>query len=276
MTAISFDPEEIDILRSLLEAQLRQARMEQNMTMSILAIQNLADEIRRLVAQFEGFSKSSKLEPVGAKEPTTQSSTQEAQSMSWVFNMFHTVLQKLDAILAEFDSINKKLDTVITNQQAERQELGAIEAQQQLDSAGIALILKYLTPPLPVALIITFTGGSAEMAKPKSGKLKFNVLDNGHATATLTPVDAVGIATTLPAGSGVPTWASSDPGVVLTPAADGMTCDVAPASPPVLVTGAVITATCVLADGTSITGSNSADPINIVAGPAGSFVVSVA
>lgn len=112
------------------------------------------------------------------------------------------------------------------------------------------------------------------MANPVKASVDFRLVDNGSATATLTPVDTVGLATTLPAGTSTPTWTSSDPGVVVTAAADGLSAQVTPATPPVLVTGAVITATATLpnnADGSAgatITGSGT--PIDVVAGgPAG-------
>jgi hypothetical protein len=94
--------------------------------------------------------------------------------------------------------------------------------------------------------------------------LDFQILDSGSATATLTPVDAEGFTTTLPDGTPIPSWVSSDPGVVVTPAADGMTATLAPSTPPVLVTGVTISASTTLAGGTVITGTSS--PIDVVVG----------
>lgn len=94
--------------------------------------------------------------------------------------------------------------------------------------------------------------------------IDFQLFDNGQAVASLTPVDAAGLETTLPAGSSVPVWTSSDPGVVVSPSTDGLSAIVTPAQPPVLVQNAVLTATSTLPDGTVITGTS--DPIDVVAG----------
>ena len=56
--------------------------------------------------------------------------------------------------------------------------------------------------------------------------------DSGTGTATLNFVDAAGLAATLPAGT-VPVWTASDPAMVLTPAASGLTSTFGPATPPV-------------------------------------------
>ena len=110
------------------------------------------------------------------------------------------------------------------------------------------------------------------MAKAVKAAVDFILKDNGTATATLTPIDAAGLATRLPDGAGVPVWTSSDAGVVVTAAADGLSAVVTPATPPVLVTGAVITATSTLADGvTTLTGSG--DPIDVVASDAVGFAI---
>ena len=110
------------------------------------------------------------------------------------------------------------------------------------------------------------------------GKVKLDVLDNGTATATATAQDAAGLPATLPTGSGAPAWTSSDPGVTVTPVATdatGLTATVAPAVPPVLVTGFTISVSCLLADGvTTISGVSSAN--NIVAGGPTGFQVAVA
>lgn len=110
------------------------------------------------------------------------------------------------------------------------------------------------------------------MAKAVKATVDFQLKDNGTATATLTPIDAAGLSTSMPAGASVPVWASSDPGVVVTAAADGLSAQVAPATPPVLVTGAVITATATLADGTT-TISGQGDPIDVVASDAVGFAI---
>lgn len=102
----------------------------------------------------------------------------------------------------------------------------------------------------------------------------FQLLDNGTALLTATPVDAAGFPATLPAGTAAATWASSNAGLTITPVATdptGLTATAAPAVPPVLLTGAVCTISVVLASGSTITGSGA--PIDVVSGPAGSFTV---
>jgi hypothetical protein len=105
--------------------------------------------------------------------------------------------------------------------------------------------------------------------KVKDAGVDFVLLDNGKATATLTPVDSVGNPTTLPAGTPPPVWASSDPAVTVTPAADGLSAALAPSGS--LATGVVITATATLPDGTVITGTG--DPIDVVPGTVSAFKI---
>jgi hypothetical protein len=145
--------------------------------------------------------------------------------------------------------------------------LTAIRDGLTATDAEVGKILEILTPPPPVAFRVTLTEGEDHMAKAVNATMDFQLLDNGSATATLTPIDSVGEPTTLPAGV-VPAWSSSDPAVVVVPAADGMSAALAPASPPVLATGVVITASATLPSGAAITGSGN--PIDVVAGgPAG-------
>jgi hypothetical protein len=96
--------------------------------------------------------------------------------------------------------------------------------------------------------------------------LDFQLPDTGTGTATLTPVDAKGNPTTLPAGTSVPTWTSSNVAITVTPAADGMSATLTPTA---LATGVIIAASATLPNGTTITGQG--DPIDVVAGPAAGF-----
>jgi hypothetical protein len=122
--------------------------------------------------------------------------------------------------------------------------------------------------------------GEIDMAaKAKTIKFKVSILDNGTAQGTITGiVDAAGLPTTFDDGT-VPTWVCStqggaqDPSIVLTPAADGMSCVVAPSTPPALVSGDVLTVTAVGPVMGTLTGTYRL--VNVVAGPANSFVVSV-
>jgi hypothetical protein len=161
----------------------------------------------------------------------------------------------------------------------------AVESNQQMSliAAHLSAIVVLLTPPPPTHFTIELTEGDTTMAsKATKGKLKLNILDNGTATATLTLIDAAGLPTQLPAGSTVTgPWASSDPGVVVTPDATDLVAAVAPATPPVLVTGAVITAGPLVmtnADDTTVNlgSASTTDPINVVAGGPAGFKITVA
>lgn len=107
------------------------------------------------------------------------------------------------------------------------------------------------------------------------GSVDFVLHDNGNATATLTPDDAAGLDTVLPAGSSVPSWTPSDPtAITVAPSADGLTCLVTPASPAKLATAVTIAVACTLPDGTVITGTS--DPIDVVAGGPVGFKIALA
>jgi hypothetical protein len=100
------------------------------------------------------------------------------------------------------------------------------------------------------------------------GSVDFSILSNGQAIATLAPVDAAGLETTLPEGTSVPAWTASDPGVVISVSEDGLQALVTPSQPPVLVQDCKLTVTATLPDSTVITGES--ENIDIIAGgPAG-------
>jgi hypothetical protein len=166
------------------------------------------------------------------------------------------------------------LETILTaifglRQGQSDQNLNIAEIQSALtqQSETLQTILGFLQPPRPVALEITFEGESI-MAKRKA-TVDFQLLDNGTATATLTPVDAAGNPTTMPAGATVPAWTSSSPGIAITAAADGMSATLTPTG---LGTGIIISANSTLSDGvTTLTGSGN--PIDVVAGSASAFAI---
>lgn len=137
------------------------------------------------------------------------------------------------------------------------------------------------TPPLPpvgfkVSIVSIKTNEKGEMTMGAvKATVDFQLLDNGTAQLTASPVDAAGLAATLPAGTPAASWASSDPGVVITPVASdptGLTAIAAPATPPVLVTGAVPTVSVTLPGAASpISGTGA--PIDVVAGGPTGFTV---
>jgi len=119
------------------------------------------------------------------------------------------------------------------------------------------------------------------LSKSSRGKMKLDIHGDGTATASVTFQDSTGLPASLPAGATLSNpFTSSDPGIVVEPASDGMSALLKPSTPPVLVTGAIITAgpaTITLADGSTISipaADNSSDPLNVVAGgPAGMKIV---
>ena len=208
----------------------------------------------------------------------------KVQEIAGRLNQLVTILAQLSTISNELDVLSANLESIgavlaaltttagiITTTADDTKEsvaqntvlLTAIRDGLTATDAEVGKILEILTPPPPVAFRVTLTEGEDHMAKAVNATMDFQLLDNGSATATLTPIDSVGEPTTLPAGV-VPAWSSSDPAVVVVPAADGMSAALAPASPPVLATGVVITASATLPSGAVITGSG--DPIDVVAG----------
>jgi hypothetical protein len=144
-------------------------------------------------------------------------------------------------------------------------------------------ILFYLTLPVRLQLTLTKTSESAQekgdndMGAAKKGKFKLVLVDSGKGgVATLTPVDAAGLATSLTAGTTAPVITSSDPtAIVVDQSADpsGLTATFKPATPPKLATGVTLTATATDPSGAALTGVSEA--ISVTAGPAGSFVMAV-
>ncbi len=131
--------------------------------------------------------------------------------------------------------------------------------------ALLVRICDLLTPPAPVRFRITW---SSEMPKVTSATVDFTINENGTGTATLTPVDANGNDTTMPAGASVPAWVSSDPDISVAATVDGLSATVTAGTTP--TTGATISVSSTLADGSTISGMS--DPIDVVAAPPGAAV----
>lgn len=200
--------------------------------------------------------------------------------MGWYADIERTILRLLRQIVRETD----KIPEIISGQQALQNSVNDLRTDVD-EGFGILndkldKIIGYLIPPPPVKFIVSITSNQPltkeqQMAKVRKATVDFQLLDNGTATLTATPVDSVGIPTTLPAGSGAGVWTSSNPGLVVTVNpndASGLTATVAPAQPPALLTGAVCTISVLLPDGvTTITGNS--DPIDIIAGGATGFTV---
>lgn len=168
------------------------------------------------------------------------------------------------------EKINKLLTELIADQKV------LISINERIE-ANTQMLLAILTPAPPAKFIITYrtdlnSTGEQQHMSALTATLDFDLLDSGTATATLTVVDAAGLTTTLPAGTPVPTWVTSSPAIVLTPAPDGMSAAISPSTPPVLATGVVITVTTTLATGTVITGTGQ--PIDVIGGGPTGFLIS--
>jgi hypothetical protein len=179
---------------------------------------------------------------------------------------------QLSELVAKVDAITAKVD--------------ALAKTQTILEAQLVQILALVAPPLPTQFVLTLTSNSpTEGEPPMAGKMKqaidFQLLDNGTAKATLTTVDAAGEPAVIPSTStlAAPAWSSSSPGLVITPAADGLSATIAPSVPPVLVTDAIITvgpATLTDASGnvTTIAGVSS-EGIDVIAGGPSGFQISL-
>ena len=118
------------------------------------------------------------------------------------------------------------------------------------------------------------------MAKANKVSPAITINDNGTATISNTFYDADGIATTAPAGL-VLSYAEGDTSgsFTVTPSADTLSCVVAVVQPPPqpLAQGMTFNVTCAsgLAGQTASITVVSDPPLDVVAGPAGSFVAAV-
>jgi len=156
------------------------------------------------------------------------------------------------------------------------------EVKALRDKIDVLVGLEIPAPAVRFAVAVTAVAtqlkGGTTMAVKKAA-VDFQLLDDGTARLTATALDKKGLATKLPDGI-VASWKSSAPGLVITQdlVADptGLTATAAPSDPPVLVTGAIPTVSAdnvPQEDGTTATITGDGNPIDIVAGPAGTFVV---
>jgi hypothetical protein len=218
---------------------------------------------------------------------------------SWIASSLLQIREGLFGPVGLGSNISSQLDQILAavelNQRTQRKILADFEALQnefQTLQNQVQQIIAFLTPPPPVAFLLTISAGTPEGEALNRERLKsqgeyfmagnvtraaldFQLLDNGTALATATPIDAAGLPTTLPAGSGTPVWASSAPSVVVTPVATdptGLSATVTPSTPPVLATAVQVSVTAALASGSSITGT---DLVDVVAGGPTGFSVAM-
>jgi hypothetical protein len=157
---------------------------------------------------------------------------------------------------------------------ADTQLQSRIVAELSRIDADLRRVLSLLSPPIQATMTLTINPQGESMSdKPKAVKatLDLQLPDSGTGTASLAFVDAAGLPATLPSGT-IPVWSSSNPAIVVTPAADGLSAQFGPSTPPVLATGVVITAVTTLPSGTVITATGQ--PIDVVGGgPTGATMV---
>jgi len=163
--------------------------------------------------------------------------------------------------------------------------LGTGNEQRAQQSAQLNQIILLLTPPLPASMELTITNNQGEtimaLSKSSRGKMKLDIHGDGTATASVSFQDNTGLPASLPAGATLSNpFSSSDAGIVVTPASDGMSATLAPTVPPQLVTGAVITAgpaVITLSDGSTINiDAVQSEPLNVVAGAPGKMKIVLA
>lgn len=152
------------------------------------------------------------------------------------------------------------------------------------------ILLELLTPPPPppnpavgfrielhrelLSTTNTTPQGETLTTMPNlKASIDFQLKDDGSAVAVLTPFDKLGLDTAFDPGA-VASFTSSDPNVVADLNADNLSATVHPATPPVLVTGVVITVSVKLVDG-SVLGPVSSDPIDVVPDVAVGFKIAL-
>jgi len=174
----------------------------------------------------------------------------------------------------QFKALLRRLDHIEESQAHLLAGQKRLIVEQNEVLLNTAKILDLLTPAPVAGIQITIEEETSMKQKVRTSGVDFQLLDSGKALATISFVDAGGLPTTVQTGATIATvWTSSDPGVVVVGRADGLNADVSPATPPVLVTGAVVSASTTITntDG-SIIGPLAAqgNPIDVVAGgPAG-------
>jgi hypothetical protein len=173
----------------------------------------------------------------------------------------------------QFKALLRRLDHIEESQAHLLAGQKRLIVEQNEVLLNTAKLLDLLTPAPVAGIQITIEDTDVKQ-KVKTSGVDFQLLDSGKALATVGFVDAAGLPTTPQSGASIATvWTSSDPGAVVVGRTDGLNADVSPAVPPVLVTGAVISASTTITnpDGTTIGPlAASGNPIDVVAGgPAG-------
>jgi hypothetical protein len=165
------------------------------------------------------------------------------------------------------------------------QQILNIDTQNQVILKQILAIISP-SPATHFTATIVAEGNKLMTKKSATASADISINDNGTATITLNFLDADGVATSVPAGV-TPTYGPASDAAAdgtgssftLTPSADGLSCAVAVVQPPPqpLHTGVTFTVTVPsgLAGQTSPQSVQTDPPLDVVAGPANSFVAAV-
>jgi hypothetical protein len=183
-------------------------------------------------------------------------------------------------LIRQLNQIEQDIECVKRQQGQIQDDFASIKSQLATISAKVALIFQAVSPPPPKTFKIIFTGDTNMNNKAKAS-LDFQLADNGTANATISFVDAAGLPTALASGqtASVPTWVPSATSIVVTPAANGLSAVVAPATPPVLATDVTVTVSAITitnADGTTIVlPAVTSEGIDVVGSAVAGFSVSL-
>lgn len=198
--------------------------------------------------------------------------------MSWLTDILGSISNKVSQILKD----DAKLETILKLERDNAAALVKLLANQQSDSAVLAQILAIVAPPPATSFKANISvGGNMTVAHKVSADLAIN--DDGTALITLSFLDHEGIPTTnVPTGLDIQYGPASDgdpSSFELTPSDDKLTCAVKVVNPPPqpLHTGVTFAVTIAsgLANQTAPIVEQTDPPLDVVAGPAESFVAAV-
>jgi hypothetical protein len=198
--------------------------------------------------------------------------------VSWLTDILSSISNKVSQILKD----DAKLETILKLERDNAAALVKLLANQQSDSAVLAQILAIVAPPPATSFKANISvGGNMTVAHKVSADLAIN--DDGTALITLSFLDHEGIPTTnVPTGLDIQYGPASDgdpSSFELTPSDDKLTCAVKVVNPPPqpLHTGVTFAVTIAggLANQTAPIVEQTDPPLDVVAGPAESFVAAV-
>lgn len=199
-----------------------------------------------------------------------------------VYQLGRQILTAVQGVAQTALGINGRIDCIEKIVRDTQRDLGERGDQlvrfSQVEICLLHKILNAVAPSLPVSFhIVLSSTDQIQLSRQGAPPMNFEMKDDGSAVATITDIlDKAGLPASL-TGDAI-AWSSSDstPGpsaVSLTPAPDGLSCAIAPATPPTLATGLTITATATLPDSSQL--AEASDPMDVIADQAVGFKVSL-